>query len=459
MTIGKYLPIYVCLNKKERTMKTRIFTLLVLLSICASTMAQINYPHGIKPVLPKANNGSRYMAQRLIGYKLEGFDVANTVWDQIDSFKFTYGGTRGDVTAYNEVYDTKIYFDFPGNVATNNTRNLNTYNTHDDVVISVEQDWAAGQWKSIDSTEYTYDIDNKLTFVISFRRVGNNWVNDYKYDITYNADGTIHDEILFIWQSNAWNMDTRYQWDYNAQGKTSAWFAQSWTGSLWVDLLATYYQYDAQGNNISYLNLYDNGTGLDSTSRESRVFDGNGNVTEWITEYYDQIDYLWATYSKKTYTYDSNGEALLQQITERLYGNTWVNSNKYVYTPNLYANPTSQYTFTWDTLTGSWVDQYRYFYYYEDFENGISGVKDDNSVQVIAYPNPASSELRLLFNRPLDVNATIVITDIQGKVIYAANGNAVGNSTVIDISKLPQGMFNYSIYAGNKVQTGRFIKQ
>lgn len=71
------------------------------------------------------------------------------------------------------------------------------------------------------------------------------------------------------------------------------------------------------------------------------------------------------------------------------------------------------------------------------------------------YPNPADEEINLRFNVKNDVKASVVLTDLSGKVTQERTINAISGSNLVmmDTNKLAQGMYFVTLKAGSASQT------
>jgi hypothetical protein len=74
----------------------------------------------------------------------------------------------------------------------------------------------------------------------------------------------------------------------------------------------------------------------------------------------------------------------------------------------------------------------------------------ESPTQLKAFPNPVSDRLTLTYELPVGIEAaTLTVTDIQGRMInnYPVQGNT--NRLDIQVSQLPDGVYFYTIHAGN----------
>ncbi len=77
-----------------------------------------------------------------------------------------------------------------------------------------------------------------------------------------------------------------------------------------------------------------------------------------------------------------------------------------------------------------------------------------NGISVIAYPNPTSESFNIVINSENPQDLDLNIYDILGRTIgtpFRIKSATGDNNTNINISKLPQGMYIYTLSSGNKV--------
>ncbi|MBI4929709.1 MAG: SBBP repeat-containing protein [Bacteroidetes bacterium] len=92
------------------------------------------------------------------------------------------------------------------------------------------------------------------------------------------------------------------------------------------------------------------------------------------------------------------------------------------------------------------------------------GIEETNSqnenLNVIVYPNPGSNEITIESKIELDKNASIIIINSLGQIIYS--GKPTSNrfrKTKIDITHFADGIYIVRLLSGNATLSGKFIKQ
>lgn len=76
--------------------------------------------------------------------------------------------------------------------------------------------------------------------------------------------------------------------------------------------------------------------------------------------------------------------------------------------------------------------------------------------EVIAYPNPANTELNVAYNFTRNADATITVSNILGAVVASKTvSNTINGTTTFSTSNIPNGMYIYTVSAGGKQVSGK----
>jgi len=100
---------------------------------------------------------------------------------------------------------------------------------------------------------------------------------------------------------------------------------------------------------------------------------------------------------------------------------------------------------------------------YLNFINLLSGIlqiANQESDNMILFPNPVIDELKLSFQSAGTGNLQVDIMDVQGKVLHQQTINSLNgaNLYIINIAQLPQGLYLCRLQNGNKLETIKFLK-
>lgn len=88
-----------------------------------------------------------------------------------------------------------------------------------------------------------------------------------------------------------------------------------------------------------------------------------------------------------------------------------------------------------------------------------TGIQEQNDALAFAlYPNPASSQLTLTFDKALTAGMTATVNDVYGKVLLSAH-NEDRETIHLDINALASGIYFVKLSADGKSSVKKFIKQ
>ena len=90
----------------------------------------------------------------------------------------------------------------------------------------------------------------------------------------------------------------------------------------------------------------------------------------------------------------------------------------------------------------------------EDITLSTNDVIGKNELSAIAYPNPTIESFNVVVNLENSTDLQLNIYDVLGRSMgmpYKLNSSSNGNSTTINIAKLPAGIYIYTVSDGNKV--------
>jgi predicted transcriptional regulator len=108
---------------------------------------------------------------------------------------------------------------------------------------------------------------------------------------------------------------------------------------------------------------------------------------------------------------------------------------------HLYANPTAQ--------EGYGIPNF------EAIFNLLNVEESEEILEVVAYPNPAITELKFKFpNQAIEME--LVVFNILGKRL--SSDKVTKLNPTIDISNLPQGLYFVQLKFNNKIKTIKIIK-
>lgn len=310
-------------------------------------------------------------------------------------------------------------------VAGGNKKTTYLYDQNDNLIIEFQHQLNGGNWDTTYSNSQTFDDKNNVTTAHIKQYVMGSISSEskYQYIYTYGSGNQITSRIIQEWFThlNDYRNTTKQDLTYRTNGE-----AESVTTSEW-DTLTNFFVKDMRINEIvwqlwtgnlsdralmkSYKEQFWNGTAFQPIARFAATYDTKSNLTSEKWEKLDLTTWEIEEASKFTLSYNADS-TLSQRITESWssFDVAYVNSTKEVFS-NYPSPPT-----------------------------GLRSHQSAN-LSVSVYPNPASNKITVS-NLQSDL-ATIIFTDIQGKVV--SQTETKNTNTEIDIANLNKGIYFYTI--------------
>jgi hypothetical protein len=182
-----------------------------------------------------------------------------------------------------------------------------------------------------------------------------------------------------------------------------------------------------------------------SIEKHTYIYNGNGNKTLKLEEYWDGTN--WVNSWRYTYTYDSNGNMTLF-LSEDWDGTNWVYSDGSFY----------------------FIDTFGNFYYFyggkiEIFYKTITNIEKENNNNFTYtlqqnYPNPFNPSTTIKYSLPKSGLVQLKVYDLLGReVVTLVNKEQTKGSYKINFnaSYLTSGIYFYKLQSGNFSDTKKLI--
>ena len=93
------------------------------------------------------------------------------------------------------------------------------------------------------------------------------------------------------------------------------------------------------------------------------------------------------------------------------------------------------------------------------FTTGTNDLLENKAAK--AFPNPFSNQLNLDLNVAQSQNATVLLVDMLGKMVFSTtkNLNEGQQNITIDVENIPNGAYTYMVKMADGILTGRVVKQ
>jgi len=149
--------------------------------------------------------------------------------------------------------------------------------------------------------------------------------------------------------------------------------------------------------------------------------------------------------------YDPSGLYVTEEISYM--GNPLTPSSRVAVSYNSYNNKLVETSYDWDNGTSSWKPNYKWEYYWPDWDaNALIEVSDMN---ILIYPNPCDNLLNISFNKQIK---EINIYDVYGKKLLTENVTFPDHQT-LDLSSLQKGFYTLDFITTDNLKIQKsFIK-
>ena len=349
-----------------------------------------------------------------------------------------------------------------------------TYDNNGNTLSSTSQKWVNNAWENMDRDVYTFDVNNNETSSQNDDWVNNAWKADRKTTRTYNNDGLLTEMLMQENMGAGLENTNRYTFLYNANQKAYESLSENWVlSSFWMNDTKGTYSYDVNGNQTGITQqLWDSDSvKWDNNTKYITGYDANSNKTSevkqdwlgntWVNNYqytntYNSgskqlsalferwINNAWQNDNRRVFEYDNNGYKSFEEYNE-WENNAWIGYSKSIYTNTIFGNiATSQYA-TWQN--GAYVDYSRRVNYFEPFDNGLSGIKENQFATVKMYPNPSGSIVNVEFFANDASSVTINVYNVSGVLVSsnAQTGNHGDNRFTFNAQQMPKGFYTVQI--------------
>jgi hypothetical protein len=339
---------------------------------------------------------------------------------------------------------------------------------------------SAIHWALNKKSDYYWEENVDTLSVITYKWDTTNqlWVNFQKYIATLNDYGFTTSSVHYVWSDaiNDWQNNRKYEYCYDNNGNDTLniWYNWNIDESQWIPEFKIEYTYEDSSNLIreeDFLWDLESGVWITSWIYEAE-YDENGNPIIELHHYLSPLPSEWAII-KYEYSFDENSNLLsASEYSSDHLNIEWVGLSRIECSYNL--------NFTKDDLIIPFIN--RFYSYYSDGNNMLTGVKDYNwyegnwelsNESFYHYSEQASGvekhypEAVLLYPNPVSNQITIQLPSgqMQGLLkIYNLHGSLVLHKIItgknqIQIGFLDAGFYFYQVTSNNDKYCGKFIKE
>lgn len=202
-------------------------------------------------------------------------------------------------------------------------QHFKTYNTNNNIILDLRQDWDGAQWVDDSQDTYTYyagtsnvkDVttynfsQGHDTFKVLYEYSGNDiikitfqdgssgsLINYRQYDYTYTIPGQPYQEFESNWSGSSWVLDERATATYTPGLREL--IVEEYNGSTYdlFERYLTYYTISLQKDD-EYIQQSWNGSSYVNSDRELSEYDGDDNKTKYT--WYSWLGGAWEPYYKE----------------------------------------------------------------------------------------------------------------------------------------------------------------
>jgi hypothetical protein len=358
----------------------------------------------------------------------------------------------------------------------NQNGNIATFDANGNILTKIERTWVNNAWVNDERYTYTYDAGNRELTALTEKWTNNAWVEDSKYITTYNGLGKVteilmqvnngfglenskrttnsyngnnalYERLKQVWVlSTTWLNDEIVEYTFDVSGNVATYSQSGWNSgtSAWEGMFRYVYTYDANNNQtVSLTQLFTNGAWVNE-SQGIYTYNANNRYSTVIGQKW--VNNAWENQTKSDYTYDSNGWTIFSEA-QKWAINTWQGDYKYVRTFTAFGNAATELYIKW--INGAYVDYTRNFYYYENFENGLTGIAETPFAKTRLYPNPSGGMVNVEFAATSEELVTINLYSIAGELIQTqqARTNNGDNRFTFNTQNMPKGFYTVQLKA------------
>jgi hypothetical protein len=324
--------------------------------------------------------------------------------------------------------------------------------------------WTSGNWQNSSYQTNTYDVSGYLTNSLtqSWDVPSLAWLNVSLNNFVNNPDGTANQSVFQMWDGvSAWNDFSRSTYTYNTSKQVLTQVGETWIIASWVTSSRTTNTYDGSGYKTLSLNESWNGASWVNSSQTIYTNNPDGTVNYWINQTYAGSS--WNDFQRLTYTYSSgkvqtevadewtsgnwlpktkisytyDGDGFVTNILSQLWdvgSSTWKDNSQDIYTNNPDGTAQQVVSQTWDGVS-AWNNTDRLTFTYSQ-PTGVTELSDDENFTL--YPNPAYDFITVKADKEIS-GSTYSFTDQAGKQVLSGKLN--DDITTINITSLVRGIY------------------
>jgi len=190
-------------------------------------------------------------------------------------------------------------------------RHINSFDTKDSLLNTLEQLWQNNDWVNNRQTTQTFNANGKkLTTVVQlWNSTTNDWANNAKDENIYSGNNRT-EQIQWLWSTSTNNWYENKRWSYTFPAQQSKPSKVIYTEQT-VNKTQSFFTYDANQNETERINqTWTSGAWVNS-NRWLYTYDASNRLTSETPESWNAQNSQWSPAgSKMTYAYNASGDLL-----------------------------------------------------------------------------------------------------------------------------------------------------
>lgn len=331
-------------------------TLLFVLGICITTVAQDNVPgfyrlsspdfmpnnqlkikKGIWPVIGwlddkkcrqlnfEKNQFPEPLFQLMDSIYILQWDTVHSVWSYSQkTYSMVYDANNNLISYLEDLYSQNAWEKYNQWIITFDENNdetkeiikrwngieyedilqrIYTFNNNHKSTNLTFQKWANNVWENFFQYTASYDQNNNQLSYTSAKWNGSEWSNQNQDLYTYNE----HNDLILqqgqYWYNEAWNTNEQWIISYDANYKRTYALEQNWDIDAWYDTFQEFTTYDTINNSTT--DILQDWDGFMWTNNYMTIsnYDDNNNLIQYFTKQWNGNNY--SDYYEEIYTYDN----------------------------------------------------------------------------------------------------------------------------------------------------------
>lgn len=432
-------------------MKTFTLTLLLLCTFALTSTAQQS--KSLIDISKQQTLTGQTESASALNYRITGirsFDMNGGIWEGGDSTALEYSGTRGS-DIMNSILDPDVLtnYDWDGFVYTPDNRTIRNYNGNDQVIEDIYQTFNGATWDDNWRTLTTYNSNDQMASETRQNYNAGAWEDAYRYVYVYD-NGNVVGRTNEDWNGSSWEKDWRYVYTYDGSGNQTTRVYQNWNGSSWEDQYRNVYSHDGSGNQLQDLRQDWNGSNWEDDFRYNSQYDNENWLTTSTRQSWNGSD--WENDWRDIYTHNSGDYYYSEVVNQDYIAGDWENDYKYEYTFTSFNKIDEAISYNWD---GSlWEGSLRQIVYYEQYDDGSTGIQTTADLGVQIFPNPAADYV-MFRNDGSEETMYIEVYNMEGRLVTKLSGT--NQAKWYTRNNVASGMYNYVVTIGGEKQSGQVV--